>query len=122
MSNDKSQETLNNELTANEPVAKQPVAHQEPEVAPEHDKTTKTTLQEEADPDVLRAKQAATAQFSGTANLGQARDLGTEGNNAMDQAIDNPANAGYVEKKPSGSWFIWVFIVILIICFKNMTQ
>ncbi|WP_350655420.1 FHA domain-containing protein [Psychrobacter sp. S1-30-MNA-CIBAN-0213] len=121
MSNDKSQETLNNEplnneLTANESVAtKQPVAHQEPEVAPEHDKTTKTTLQEEADPDVLRAKQAATAQFSGTANLGQARDLGTEGNNAMDQAIDNPANAGYVEKKPSGSWFIWVFIVILII-------
>lgn len=115
MSNDKSQETLNNELTANEPVAKQPVAHQEPEVAPEHDKTTKTTLQEEADPDVLRAKQAATAQFSGTANLGQARDLGTEGNNAMDQAIDNPANVGYVEKKPSGSWFIWVFIVILII-------
>ena len=80
-----------------------------------HDKTTTTTLQEEADPDVLRAKQAATAQFSGTANLGQPRDLGTSGNNAMDQALDNPANAGQAEKKPSGGWFIWVFIAILII-------
>lgn len=80
-----------------------------------HDKTTTTTLQEEADPDVLRAKQAATAQFSGTANLGQPRDLGTTGNNAMDQALDNPANAGQAEKKPSGGWFIWVFIAILII-------
>ncbi len=115
MSNDKPKEALNNEPTVNEPVAKQQTAHQETDVAPEHDKTTTTTLQEEADPDVLRAKQAATAQFSGTANLGQARDLGTEGNNAMDQAIDNPANAGHVEKKPSGSWFIWVFVVILII-------
>ena len=82
---------------------------------PEHDKTTTTALQEESDPDVLRAKQAATGQFSGTANLGAGRDVGTSGNNAMDQAIDNPANVGYVEKKPSGSWFIWVFIVILII-------
>ena len=80
-----------------------------------HDKTTTTTLQEEADPDVLRAKQAATAQFSGTANLGQPRDLGTTGNNAMDQALNNPANAGQAEKKPSGGWFIWVFIAILII-------
>ena len=80
-----------------------------------HDKTTTTTLQEEADPDVLRAKQAATAQFSGTANLGQPRDLGTSGNNAMDQALNNPANAGQDEKKPSGGWFIWVFIAILII-------
>lgn len=80
-----------------------------------HDKTTTTTLQEEADPDVLRAKQAATAQFSGTANLGQPRDLGTAGNNAMDQAINNPANPGQAEKKPSGGWFIWVFIAILII-------
>ena len=80
-----------------------------------HDKTTTTTLQEEADPDVLRAKQAATAQFSGTANLGQPRDLGTTGNNAMDQALNNPANAGQDEKKPSGGWFIWVFIAILII-------
>lgn len=80
-----------------------------------HDKTTTTTLQEEADPDVLRAKQAATAQFSGTANLGQPRDLGTSGNNAMDQALNNPANAGQAEKKPSGGWFIWVFIAILII-------
>lgn len=116
MSNDTSNETpnktpLNNESVNSEPVAREPVAteptvHQEPTarqkpvVSPEHDKTTKTELQEEADPDVLRAKQAATAQFSGTANLGQARDLGTEGNNAMDQAIDNPANAGYVEKNP----------------------
>ena len=80
-----------------------------------HDKTTKTALQEEADPDVLRAKQAATGQFSGTANLGQPRDLGTTGNNAMDQAIDNPANVGQIEKKPSGSWFIWVFVAVLII-------
>ncbi len=115
MSNDKSKETLNHEPTSNEPVAKQPTAHQEPDVAPEHDKTTKTTLQEEADPDVLRAKQAASAQFSGTANLGQGRDLGTEGNNAMDQAVNNPANTGHPEKKPSGGWFIWVFIVIIII-------
>ncbi|MFK4001214.1 peptide-binding protein, partial [Psychrobacter namhaensis] len=84
-------------------------------VQPEHDKTTKTELQEEADPEVLRAKQAATAQFSGTANLGQSRDLGTEGNNAMDQAVSNLANAGQVEKKPSGSWFIWVFLAILVI-------
>ena len=80
-----------------------------------HDKTTTTTLQEEADPDVLRAKQAATAQFSGTANLGQPRDLGTSGNNALEQALNNPANAGQAEKKPSGGWFIWVFIAILII-------
>ena len=64
---------------------------------------------------MLRAKQAATAQFSGTANLGQERDLGTEGNNAMEQAINNPANAGQVEKKSSGGWFVWVFIAILII-------
>nr|WP_317200119.1 FHA domain-containing protein [uncultured Psychrobacter sp.] len=84
-------------------------------VAPEHDKTTTTELQEEADPEVLRAKQAATAQFSGTANLGGSRDLGTTGNNAMDQAIDNPANAASTDKKPSGGWFIWVFIIILII-------
>ena len=83
--------------------------------AAKHDKTTKTALQEEADPDVLRAKQAATGQFSGTANLGQPRDLGTTGNNAMDQAIDNPANVGQIEKKPSGSWFIWVFVAVLII-------
>ena len=70
---------------------------------------------EEADPDVLRAKQAATSQFSGTANLGQPRDLGTSGNNAMDQALNNPANAGQAEKKPSGGWFIWVFVAVLII-------
>ncbi|MBO1517693.1 FHA domain-containing protein [Psychrobacter sp. F2608] len=107
-----------------EPVTEQPVAHKASTTADktadealldEHDKTTKTALQEEADPEVLRAKQAATAQFSGTANLGQERDLGTEGNNAMEQAINNPANAGQVEKKPSGGWFVWVFIAILII-------
>ena len=95
-----------------EPKAEAPVAERQ---SPEHDKTTKTALQEEADPEVLRAKQAATAQFSGTANLGQERDLGTEGNNAMEQAINNPANAGQVEKKSSGGWFVWVFIAILII-------
>ncbi|MGX8220701.1 FHA domain-containing protein [Psychrobacter celer] len=95
-----------------EPKAAAPVAERQ---SPEHDKTTKTALQEEADPEVLRAKQAATAQFSGTANLGQERDIGTEGNNAMEQAINNPANAGQVEKKPSGGWFVWVFIAILII-------
>ncbi|MGP5177440.1 FHA domain-containing protein [Psychrobacter aquimaris] len=93
----------------------QPVVHEESAVESEHDKTTKTELQEEADPDILRAKQAATAQFSGTANLGQSRDLGTEGNNAMDQALSNPATAGQAEKKPSGGWFIWVFIAIIII-------
>lgn len=89
--------------------------HQEPLVTPEHDKTTTTALQEEADPDILRAKQAATSQFSGTANLGQSRDVGTEGNNALDQAISNPATHHTNQKKPSGSWFIWVFIAIIII-------
>lgn len=98
-----------------EPLVKEPTVHKEPVVLPEHDKTTKTELQEEADPDVLRAKQAATGQLTGTANLGQARDLGTEGNNAMDQAISNTANEGHLEKKPSGAWFIWVFIAIIII-------
>ncbi|WP_201580457.1 FHA domain-containing protein [Psychrobacter sp. Pi2-52] len=96
-------------------VEEQPAVHEEPVVQDEHDKTTKTELQEEADPEVLKAKQAASAQFSGTANLGQARDLGTEGNNAMDQEISNPAHAGHVEKKASGGWFIWVFVTILII-------
>lgn len=100
------------EPIAKEPKAEAPVAERQ---SPEHDKTTTTSLQEEADPEVLRAKQAATAQFSGTANLGQERDLGTEGNNAMEQAINNPANAGQVEKKSSGGWFVWVFIAILII-------
>ena len=96
-------------------VEEQPAVHEEPAVQDEHDKTTKTELQEEADPEVLKAKQAASAQFSGTANLGQARDLGTEGNNAMDQEISNPAHAGHIEKKASGGWFIWVFVTILII-------
>ena len=96
------------------PVTTEPLM-QESVVSPEHDKTTTTALQEEADPDILRAKQAATGQFSGTANLGAGRDLGTEGNNAMDQALTNTANAGQADKKPSGSWFIWVFIVLIII-------
>jgi len=96
-------------------VEEQPVMHEEPAVQDEHDKTTKTELQEEADPEVLKAKQAASAQFSGTAHLGQAHDLGTEGNNAMDQEISNPAHAGHLEKKASGGWFIWVFVTILII-------
>ena len=96
-------------------LVEQSAVHEKPAVESEHDKTTKTALQEEADPDILRAKQAATAQFSGTANLGQSRDVGTEGNNAMDQAISNSANAGQAEKKPSGGWFIWVFIAIIII-------
>ncbi|MGP9545231.1 FHA domain-containing protein [Psychrobacter sp. AOP7-B1-25] len=96
-------------------VGERPAVHEEPAVQDKHDKTTKTELQEEADPEVLKAKQAASAQFSGTANLGQARDLGTEGNNAMDQEISNPAHAGHVEKKTSGGWFIWVFVIILII-------
>lgn len=108
------------EAATSAPVVEEPIqkaARQAPEEADaaKHDKTTKTALQEEADPDVLRAKQAATSQFSGTANLGQPRDLGTAGNNAMDQAINNPANAGQVEKKPSGGWFIWVFVAVLII-------
>ena len=100
-------------LSETSPVNAAPIV--ESAVEPEHDKTTKTALQEEADPDVLRAKQTATSQFSGTANLGQSRDLGTTGNNAMDQALDNPATTGSVEKKPSGSWFIWVFVAIIII-------
>lgn len=110
-----STETLSATLseTSTSPVSKAPSV--EAALEPEHDKTTKTALQEEADPDVLRAKQAATAQFSGTANLGQSRDLGTTGNNAMDQALNNPANTDAVEKKPSGSWFIWVFVAIIII-------
>lgn len=88
---------------------------QSAQLASEHDKTTTTPLQEEADPDILRAKQAATAQFSGTANLGAPRDVGTEGNNALDQAVNNPATANVAPKKPSGSWFIWVFVAVIII-------
>ena len=100
-------------LSEASPVSEVPIV--EAAIAPEHDKTTKTALQEEADPDVLRAKQAATSQFSGTANLEQSRDLGTIGNNAMDQALNNPANTGAVEKTTSGGWFIWVFIAVIII-------
>lgn len=120
-----STESVVNEPVVSEPLTVSPVtdeplmhdkaSHQESVVSPEHDKTTTTELQEEADPDVLRAKQAATSQFSGTANLGAGRDLGTEGNNAMDQAIDNPANAEHPDKKPSGGWFIWVFLAIVIV-------
>lgn len=120
-----STESVVNEPVVSEPLTASPVtderlmhdkaSHQESVVSPEHDKTTTTELQEEADPDVLRAKQAATSQFSGTANLGAGRDLGTEGNNAMDQAIDNPANAEHPDKKPSGGWFIWVFLAVVIV-------
>lgn len=110
-----SPEPLTTAPVTDEPLMHDRASHQESVVSPEHDKTTTTALQEEADPDVLRAKQAATSQFSGTANLGAGRDLGTEGNNAMDQAIDNPANAEHPDKKPSGSWFIWVFIALIII-------
>jgi|26BtaG_2_1085354.scaffolds.fasta_scaffold04036_3 pSer/pThr/pTyr-binding forkhead associated (FHA) protein len=80
-----------------------------------HDKTTTTELQQEADPDVLRAKQAATSQLSGTANLGGDKDLGTAGNNAMDQALNNTATNSDIHKKPSGGWFIWVFIGLIIL-------
>lgn len=107
---------VNHDALVEQPsVHDEPVVQEKPVVQPEHDKTTKTELQEEADPEVLRAKQAATAQFSGTANLGQGHDLGTTGNNAMDQAVDNPATTEQVEKKPSGGWFIWVFIALIII-------
>lgn len=117
------EESINKKPLVAEPIVEENIADEEltykkgnhQEVSPEHDKTTTTTLQEEADPDILRAKQAATSQFSGTANLGQGRDLGTTGNNAMDQAINNPANNAQGEKKASGGWFIWVFIAILII-------
>lgn len=108
--------STDDEPSVSQPTASEkPVANEEPVVSEEHDKTTKTELQEEADPEVLKAKQAATAQFSGTANLGQAHDLGTEGNNAKDQEISNPAHTGQLEKKSSGGWFIWVFAAILII-------
>ena len=111
------QPVLHDELAIDdEPAAlEESILREETVVQPEHDKTTTTALQEEADPDVLRAKQAATGQFSGTANLGQSRDLGTTGNNAMDQAINNSANTGAADKKPSGSWFVWVFLTIIII-------
>lgn len=102
-------------MVINEESTQKQMAHQDTSSNTEHDKTTTTALQEEADPDVLRAKQAATAQFSGTANLGQPRDLGTEGNNAMDQAIQNPATTNESKKKSSGVWFIWLFFIILII-------
>lgn len=109
-------ETAPTAAADSEPLVEEPAVQKAPVIdEAAHDKTTKTELQEEADPDVLRAKQAATAQFSGTANLGQPRDLGTEGNNAMDQTSSNPATAGQAEKKPSGGWFIWVFLAIIII-------
>ena len=110
MSTEPSTDTVNS-TTASEHATKRAPYHDDT-VTPEHDKTTTTGLQEEADPEVLRAKQAATAQFSGTANLGGSRDLGTTGNNAMDQSINS---AAHTDKKPSGGWFIWVFVIILII-------
>ncbi|WP_131668240.1 FHA domain-containing protein [Psychrobacter pygoscelis] len=85
-----------------------------PNKAP-HDKTTDTELQQEADPEVLKAKQAASAQFSGTANLDQKPDVGTQGNNAVDQAATNPATHPDATKKSSGSWFIWLFIGLIIL-------
>ncbi|ALF60079.1 FHA domain-containing protein [Psychrobacter urativorans] len=97
------------------PVTQEPALQQDSVVTPEHDKTTKTELQEEADPDVLRAKQAATGQLSGTANLVQTHDISTQDNKEIEQSVTNPANSGYVEKKSSGGWFIWVFIAIIII-------
>lgn len=104
------------EKSVDEELVTEKASTEQPTISPEQDKTTTTTLQEEADPDVLRAKQAATAQFSGTANLGQPRDIGTEGNNALDQALNSPAtNAGQPQKKSSGSWFVWVFAIIIII-------
>ncbi|WP_435979946.1 FHA domain-containing protein [Psychrobacter sp. DM4] len=110
MSTEPSTDTVNS-TTASEHATKRAPYHDDT-VTPEHDKTTTTALQEEADPEVLRAKQAATAQFSGTANLGGSRDLGTTGNNAMNQSINS---AAHTDKKPSGGWFIWVFVIILII-------
>jgi len=91
-------------------------AHHKDETDP-HDKTTETELQKESDPDVLRAKEAATAQFSGTANLGNSPDVGTQANNAKVQEQHNPATTaqGQPAKKSSGGWFIWLFIAIIII-------
>ena len=111
-------ESIMNKSELNDSELKEPILQSEPVMAAEHDKTTTTPLQEEADPDILRAKQAATAQFSGTANLGESRDVGTQGNNAMDQALNNPAtntDNAQANKKPSGSWFIWVFVAFIII-------
>ena len=90
--------------------------HHKDETNP-HDKTTETELQKESDPDVLRAKEAATAQFSGTANLGNSPDVGTQANNAKVQEQHNPATTaqGQPAKKSSGGWFIWLFIAIIII-------
>ncbi|WP_230660887.1 FHA domain-containing protein [Psychrobacter sp. I-STPA10] len=80
---------------------------------PTEDKTTQTTLQQEADPDVLRAKQAATGQFAPAEN----NDIGTNDNKAIDQAATNPATHPEQRdnKKASGGWFIWVFLLIIII-------
>ena len=97
------------------PVTQEPALQQDLIVTPEHDKTTKTELQEEVDPDVLRAKQAATGQLSGTANLVQTHDIGTQDNKEIEQSVTNPASSGYVEKKSSGGLFIWVFVAIIII-------
>lgn len=77
------------------------------------DKTTQTTLQQEADPDVQHAKQAATGQFATPHN----NDIGTNDNKAVDQAATNPATHPEQQdnKKGSGTWFIWVFLLVIII-------
>ncbi|GAA0309697.1 FHA domain-containing protein [Psychrobacter aestuarii] len=91
-------------------------AHHKDETDP-HDKTTETELQKESDPDVLRAKEAATSQFSGTTQLGNSPDVGTQANNAKVQEQHNPATTaqGQPAQKSSGGWFIWLFIAIIII-------
>ena len=92
-------------------------AHHKDETDP-HDKTTETELQKDSDPDVQRAKEAATSQFSGTTQLGNAPDVGTQANNAKVQEQHNPATTaaqGQPAKKASGGWFIWLFIAIIII-------
>ena len=71
----------------------------------EHNRTT-TQLQEEADPEVLKAKQAATSQLSATNDLG-ADDIGTGNNKAPDQT---PAPQQNTVPASSGnmSWLVWL--------------
>ena len=79
----------------------------------EHNRTTTTQLQEEADPEVLRAKQAATSQLSATNDLG-ADDIGTGHNKAPDQT---PAPQQNTVPASSGnmSWLVWVIIAVVVI-------
>lgn len=97
----------------------QPAPYHDATVAPERDKTPVTALQEQADldadPDILRVKQAATGQLSEPKNLGQTRDLDAQGNNVTDQALDNSANAVHTNNKSSGGWFILIFIAVVLI-------